>query len=124
MFYPVRLFYSEEDKGFIATATDLPGCSAFGDTEEEAVREIRTAQELWIAAAREEKRPIPQPSSETGYSGKILVRTPRTLHQELMTRAREEGVSLNQLILYLLSRGAYPVHPGAETRKGKRKMGA
>lgn len=119
MFYPVRLFYSEEDKGFIATVPDLPGCSAFGDTEEEAVKEIRTAQNLWLAAAKEENRPIPKPSSETGYSGKILVRTPKTLHQALMTQAKEEGVSLNQLILYLLSRGASPINTTTRPQKKK-----
>ncbi len=123
MFYPVRLFYSEEDKGFIAVSPDLPGCSAFGDTEEEAVKEIRTAQELWLEAAKKENRPIPKPSSEAGYSGKILLRTPRTLHQALMTQAKEEGVSLNQLILYLLSRGTNPLHGGTGARKGKGKAG-
>jgi antitoxin HicB len=119
MFYPVRLFFSEEDKGFIAVAPDLPGCSAFGDTEEDAVREIRTAQELWLDVAREEERPIPKPSSEIGFSGKILLRTPRTLHQTLMARAKEEGVSLNQLILYLLSAGSQQ----NSTQKKRRKQG-
>jgi predicted RNase H-like HicB family nuclease len=106
MFYPIKIFYSDEDKGFIATSPDLPGCSAFGETEEEALKEIRTAQELWIETARKEKRHIPKPSTETGYSGRILLRTPKTLHQSLMEKAKAEGVSLNQFILYLLSRDA------------------
>lgn len=101
--YPIKLFYSEEDKGFVATIPDLPGCSAFGNTEEKALKEIKTAQELWLETAREEKRHIPKPSSEILYSGRILLRTPKTLHQTLIEKAKEEGVSLNQLILYLLS---------------------
>ena len=28
--YPAHVFWSESDKGFIAVAPDLPGCSAFG----------------------------------------------------------------------------------------------
>ena len=59
--YRIEIFYSEEDEGFIATAPELPGCSAFGETPEEALREIRTAIELWLEAAGKEGRKIPEP---------------------------------------------------------------
>jgi predicted RNase H-like HicB family nuclease len=39
--YAVEIFYSEEDEGYIAIAPELPGCSAFGETEEEALKEIK-----------------------------------------------------------------------------------
>lgn len=39
-----------------------------------------------------------------GYSGKVLVRLPRSLHRRLSEAAAIEGVSLNQYILYKLSR--------------------
>ena len=119
MLYPVKLFYSEEDKGFIATTPDLPGCSAFGDTEEEAIREIKIAQELWLETARSENRYIPRPTSEIGYSGKILLRTPKILHRTLMEKAKEEGVSLNQFILYLLSRNVQASTKVRTAHKGK-----
>ncbi len=105
MHYPIKVFYSEEDKGFIAVITDLPRCSAFGETEEEAIREVKVAEGLWIKTARKEGRKIPVPSQEDAYSGKILARTPRSLHKALMEKAKEEGVSLNQLVVYILSRG-------------------
>ena len=105
MHYPIKVFYSEEDKGFIATIPDLPGCSAFGETEEKAIREVKTAQELWLKTAKKEGRKIPRPSYEVLYSGKILARTPKSLHKALMEKAKEEGVSLNQLVVYLLSKG-------------------
>ena len=101
--YPVKISYSEEDKGYIGTAPDLPGCSAFGNTEEDALKEIKIAQQLWLKAAQSENRHIPRPTPEIGYSGRILLRTPKSLHQQLMEKAKEEGVSLNQFILYLLS---------------------
>ncbi|MBI3753060.1 MAG: type II toxin-antitoxin system HicB family antitoxin [Deltaproteobacteria bacterium] len=103
--YSIKVFYREEDKGFIAIIPDLPGCSAFGETEEEAIKEARIAQELWVKTARKQGRKIPQPSKVEAYSGKILARTPKSLHQELLEKAKEEGVSLNQLIVYLLSAG-------------------
>lgn len=105
MHYPIKVFYSEEDKGFIAVAPDLPGCSAFGETEGEAIQQLKTAEELWLKTAKKERRKIPKPSSEDVYSGKILARTPKSLHKELMEKAKEEGVSLNQLVVYLLSKG-------------------
>lgn len=104
MHYPIKLFYSEEDKGFIAVVPDLPGCSAFGETEEEAVKEVRTAIGLWIKTAKKEGRKIPKPSSEELYSGRILARTPKSLHKALVEKAKEEGISLNQLVVYLLTR--------------------
>ena len=95
--------------------SDLPGCSAFGETEDEAVKQVKIAQELWLKTAKKEGRKIPKPSSESIYSGKILARTPKSLHKALMEKAKEEGVSLNQLVVYLLSRGveklANPIRP-------------
>lgn len=38
------------------------------------------------------------------YSGKLVLRIPRSLHKSLKERAAIEGVSLNQYMLYKLSR--------------------
>lgn len=57
--YKVCIFYSAEDEGYVAVVPDLPGCSAFGDTREEALKEIRTALSLWLETAREIGREIP-----------------------------------------------------------------
>ena len=57
--YKVCVFYSAEDDGYIAVVPDLPGCSAFGDTREEALKEIRTALSLWLETAKEIGKEIP-----------------------------------------------------------------
>ena len=52
----VLIFYSEEDAGYIADIPDLSasgGCSAFGNTPEEALAEVEKAREAWLEAARE-----------------------------------------------------------------------
>jgi predicted RNase H-like HicB family nuclease len=59
--YIIEIFYSEEDGGYVAVVPELPGCSAFGETEEEALKEIKVAIDLWIEAARKEGREIPKP---------------------------------------------------------------
>ena len=54
--YAIEIIYSDEDEGFIAVVPELPGCSAFGETEEEALQEVKVAVSLWLEAAREEGR--------------------------------------------------------------------
>jgi antitoxin HicB len=60
--YPIQVFWSEEDAGFIAAAPDLPGCSAWGETQVEAVREMEDAIAAWIEAMSAAGNPIPKPS--------------------------------------------------------------
>jgi len=38
------------------------------------------------------------------YSGKISVRVPKSLHRNLAQSAKDEGISLNQFILYKLAK--------------------
>ena len=38
------------------------------------------------------------------YSGKISLRVPKTLHKDLVSGAKNEGISLNQYILYKLAK--------------------
>ncbi len=59
--YHINIFYSEEDEGYIADIPDLKYCSAFGQTPEEALREVLIAKEAWLEAARAEGKPIPLP---------------------------------------------------------------
>ena len=42
--------------------------------------------------------------SEDRYSGKFVVRVPKSLHRSLAAAAEREGVSLNQYALYKLSK--------------------
>jgi len=62
--YAIEIFYSEEDEGYIAVVLELAGCSAFGESEEDALEEIMTGIELWLQAAGTEGREIPQPAGK------------------------------------------------------------
>jgi antitoxin HicB len=104
--YPTNVFWSDEDDGFIAVATDLPGCSAFGETQPEALAELQDAITAWIEAARSAGNPIPEPSKpaeEAEYSGKVLLRMPRDLHARLARLAKTQTVSLNHYLVFLLT---------------------
>ena len=59
--YHINIFYSRADGGYIADIPDLEACSAFGDTPEEALREVQRAKRAWMQAARKEGKPVPRP---------------------------------------------------------------
>jgi predicted RNase H-like HicB family nuclease len=46
-----------------AYVPDLPGCTSFGPTREEAARNVHLAIEEHIAALREAGEPVPEPAS-------------------------------------------------------------
>lgn len=50
--YLVEIFWSDEDEGYVAIVPDLAGCSAWGRSMEDAVREIENAQAAWIEACQ------------------------------------------------------------------------
>jgi antitoxin HicB len=91
--------------GFLIQVPDLPGCQADGDTEAEALAEIDEAMLAWLESALLAGEQVPEPSRQTEYSGKMLVRMPKTLHRQLIERAELEGVSANQLAVAILARG-------------------
>ena len=55
------MFYSEEDAAYVADIPDLDACSAFGQTPEQALREVERAKQLWLDAARAAGKPVPLP---------------------------------------------------------------
>ena len=107
--YPITLrpLAKDEGGGWLAEFPDLPGCMADGATPEEAMREAADAARSWIRTAKAHGDPIPTPSrvDRTSYSGRWLLRTPKTLHKRLSERAKAEGVSLNTLAVTLLAEG-------------------
>jgi predicted RNase H-like HicB family nuclease len=66
-FYPSIVFYSNEDQGFIAQSIDLKGCSAFGESPEQALKELEVAVDLWIEVAEKDNVKIPEPSKMTAF---------------------------------------------------------
>jgi len=62
--YAIEIFYSEEDEGYIAVVPELPGCTAFGENEEDTLSEIKIAIDLWLETAAKEGRKIPHPKGK------------------------------------------------------------
>jgi len=59
--YEIIIYWSEEDKAFIAEVPELPGCMAHGESEESALGNVKEAIQLWIETANEFGDPVPEP---------------------------------------------------------------
>ncbi len=94
----------ESGSYFYARVLELDGCQSTGDTFDEAYRNILEAMEGYIETKLENGFAVPMPQSVEDYSGKFVVRVPKSLHQSLAIEAQREGVSLNQYALYKLSK--------------------
>lgn len=102
--YRLELVEDPEESGYVASYPDLPGCLTAGETVEEAVENARDAKRAWLEAALEDGAEIWEPRSLDNYSGQFKIRMPRSLHRSLALHAEEEGISMNQYCVYLLSR--------------------
>ena len=91
------------NEGFVAEVEELHGCYSQGRTVDEAYQNIHDAMAGWISVALADGQSIPEPRELIPYSGKFVVRLPRTLHEELVRAAEGEDVSLNQFVLAVVS---------------------
>ncbi len=99
----VQEMNDESGHYFWGRILELDGCQSTGDTLEELYESLNEAMEGYLEVKLENNLPIPTPDEFTNYSGKFVVRLPKSLHQRLAIEAEKEGVSLNQLALYKLA---------------------
>lgn len=59
--YEIILYWSEDDRAYVAEAPELPGCMAHGDTPEAALKNLHDAIGLWIDTAKAHGDPVPEP---------------------------------------------------------------
>lgn len=105
--YRVEVVEDKEEGGFVLHCPELPGCMTCADTIEQGFELLEDAKRSWFAACLEDGVLIPEPAKLEDYSGQFKLRLPKSLHKLLAQRSSEEGVSMNQYCVYLLSKGLY-----------------
>ena len=103
--YRMEIIPDAEEGGFTAWYPDLPGCLTCSETIEGLIVNAQDAKKVWLEAALEGDVEIPEPAPEnkTEYSGQFKLRLPKSLHRSLAMHAKNEGISMNQYCVYLLS---------------------
>lgn len=101
--YPLTVI-QDDDGSYFVEYHDLKGCISVGETLDDALIMIEDAKKTWIDTALSNNIVIPEPKEENDYSGNFKLRIPKSLHKELADTAKNEGVSMNQLCVYLLSK--------------------
>ena len=88
----------EDGGGYLIEIPLLKGCVSDGETIAEALENIKEAKEEWFKYMLENNLPIPEPTDVSKYSGKFVVRIPKTLHKTISEQSKLEGLSLNQYV--------------------------
>ena len=94
-----RLVVPDSDGTYRAEIVEFPGCIATGDTAAEALANLDATAWDWLEAVIERRQHIPEPVEAAEYSGKLVVRLPKSLHKKAAFQAARDGVSLNQFIV-------------------------
>lgn len=102
--YIIKPINDESGSYFYGKVLELDGCQSTGETFEETYESLKEAMEGWIEIKLEKGFNIPEPVNAENFSGKFVLRLPKTLHYQLALDAQKENVSLNQYILYKLSK--------------------
>lgn len=66
--YKIIIYWSDEDKAFIAEVSELAGCLADGKTCQEALANAKIVIQEWIETARESDRKIPEPKGRLVFA--------------------------------------------------------
>lgn len=96
--YLYSVGWSDEDDSFVARVAEFPSLAAHGDTQEEALREIKDVVGFVLKDLTESKDPIPEPFGKRSFSGRLVLRMPEYMHRQLAIEAMQQGISRRSIV--------------------------
>lgn len=102
--YKLEIIEDKEEGGFVLSYPELPGCITCADSIQEGLKLLEDAKKSWMEAYIESNIEIPEPDNINSYSGNFKLRIPKSLHKKIADNSKQEGISMNQYCLYLLSK--------------------
>lgn len=103
---PYRMEITPGDHGgYVVNYPDLLGCITQVEDLDDAIAMGKEVLAGWLEIAVEDGADIPLPRQPYSYSGKFVLRLPKSLHRQLAEQAEDEGVSLNQYAVSILAQG-------------------
>jgi len=112
----------EEGGGFFARLPQFGemGITGDGETVNEALEMLEAFKEICFQRFLDEKKEIPEPEQAKqldDFSGRLLLRMPKELHQTIAVKANDNNVSQNQYINFLLTKAVSSVKEKNEIKK-------
>lgn len=105
--YKVEILQNS-DGSYFGKIVELEGCMTEADSIPDLLQMLEDAKKSWLKIALEDDIKIPEPMEQSReYSGQFNLRIPKSLHRDLVSTAKKEEISLNQYIVYLLSKNYY-----------------
>ena len=105
--YRIEIIPDTEEGGYAVRYPELPGCISCAQSLEELMNNAIDAKRTWLLAALEDKMDIPEPVSNSKIEDvptQYKLRIPRSLYTSLREHAQQEGISMNQYCVYLLTK--------------------
>lgn len=99
----MQTLFREEDGSYRAEVAEFPGCIAVGESAAEAIANLNDVAESWVESMLARGQQIPEPLEVNDFSGKLVLRLPKSLHKKAALAAERDGVSLNQFIMNSLA---------------------
>ena len=100
--YAVKAVRNED--GFFARVEDLPGCMTWTDRIEDLWPMVEDAKRAWIEDALEDGDPVPEPRGAQNPAGGVVVQMPESLRRNVLRRAAQEGVTVDDFVASTLAR--------------------
>ncbi len=94
-----KVLVRDKNGGYVASVSEFPGCIAEGETPDEAIESLDEAMVDWIEAVLEANGDVPEPMQAQGFSGRLVLRLPKSIHRQVALRAQVDGISLNQWLV-------------------------
>ncbi len=66
--YEIIIYWSQQDKAYIAEVPELAGCAADGETYQQALANVEVVIDEWIETAQAKGRSIPQPKGKLMFA--------------------------------------------------------
>lgn len=105
--YTFRVQWSEEDEAYLANCLEFPSLMTHGDTQVEALDELKVVLRFAVNDLTVKGRSIPTPLGERQFKGNISLRIPPETHEQLFYNASEENLSLNQYITTVIEKNLF-----------------
>ncbi len=104
--HAVSIKWSDEDNGFIASIPGTQALSAFGNTREIALSELKIAAEAYFTSLKKAGKTIPPEDKVISFSGQIRLRMSKSLHAAL-SNVLLLIIKPGHIVIFTLRRAGY-----------------